>query len=294
MQPGWLKQYFHQHVDGEQQEVGVVDRVRARETAHGPGALLVLEQLRDVQPLGVVDAALHVGHRISMDGDHVLDDLRERFDEVLATLEAVAGWHSSSQFGEHWRHRRVHREIHGAPSLRSPAVPDMDERIAANREMWDERVPIHVGSDFYDVESFRAGRISLQPFEVEEVGEVTGKTLLHLQCHFGIDTLSWARLGARVTGADFSAKAVELAQRLTAEIGVTVSRISQLRTEAFGMIREGLAAQYRDPDVDEVPAPESESKREASHRSAYAAAIAAQSTWRSRLDAEPVRRRVAV
>ncbi len=75
-------------------------------------------------------------------------------------------------------------------------------------------------------------------------------------------------------------------EELAAEIGVTVSRVSQLRTEAFGMIREGLAAQYRDPAVDEMAtATASESKRAASRRGAYAAAIAGRSTWRSRLEA---------
>ena len=61
-------------------------------------------------------------------------------------------------------------------------------------------------SVFYDVESFRNGErpIRLADEEREEVGSVEGKTLLHLQCHFGLDTLSWARLGATVTGADFS------------------------------------------------------------------------------------------
>lgn len=82
-------------------------------------------------------------------------------------------------------------------------------------------------------------------------------------------------------------------EELAGEIGVTVSRISQLRTEAFGMIREGLAAQYRDPDRD-APVPViQESKRAASRRGAYAAAITSKSTWRSRLDAEPARSRRA-
>ena len=83
-------------------------------------------------------------------------------------------------------------------------------------------------------------------------------------------------------------------EELAEEIGVTVSRVSQLRTEAFGMIREGLAAQYRDPDVEEmVPVAAAESKRAASRRTAYAAAIATKRTWRSRLDADPVASRRA-
>jgi RNA polymerase sigma factor for flagellar operon FliA len=74
-------------------------------------------------------------------------------------------------------------------------------------------------------------------------------------------------------------------EELAEEIGVTVSRVSQLRTEAFGMIRDGLAAQYRDSETEELaPATGHESKRAASRRSAYTAAIATKSTWRSRLD----------
>jgi SAM-dependent methyltransferase len=86
-----------------------------------------------------------------------------------------------------------------------------------NRAWWDERVPLHVASDFYDVEAFKAGASTLRDFELEDVGDVSGRSLLHLQCHFGLDTLSWARRGARVTGLDFSEPAIEAACRLAAE-----------------------------------------------------------------------------
>ena len=95
-----------------------------------------------------------------------------------------------------------------------------DEWREANRANWDERVPIHVSGEFYDVASFKGGQERLQPFEIDEVGDVTGKELLHLQCHFGIDTLSWARRGARVTGLDFSAPAVEAARGLASDMGL--------------------------------------------------------------------------
>jgi 2-polyprenyl-3-methyl-5-hydroxy-6-metoxy-1,4-benzoquinol methylase len=95
-----------------------------------------------------------------------------------------------------------------------------DEWREANRDHWDERVPIHVSGEFYDVDSFKAGQERLQPFEIDEVGDVSGKDLLHLQCHFGIDTLSWARRGARVTGLDFSAPAIEAAGKLASELGL--------------------------------------------------------------------------
>ncbi len=96
----------------------------------------------------------------------------------------------------------------------------MDRFIQANRKHWNELTPIHEASEFYDVESFKAGRSTLLPIEVEELGDVSGKTLLHLQCHFGLDTLSWARLGARVTGVDISDDAIKLAKGLSEELGI--------------------------------------------------------------------------
>lgn len=90
----------------------------------------------------------------------------------------------------------------------------------ANKAYWNERIDTHVKSEHYDAEGFRAGGTSLMPLEREEVGPVAGKTLLHLQCHFGLDTLSWARLGARATGVDFSENAIVAARKLSAETGV--------------------------------------------------------------------------
>jgi SAM-dependent methyltransferase len=96
----------------------------------------------------------------------------------------------------------------------------VDEYLDTNRSLWDAWTRLHAGSRFYDLESFKAGRSSLKPLEVEEVGDVRGKSLLHLQCHFGQDTISWARMGARVTGADFSEEAITLARSLAAELNV--------------------------------------------------------------------------
>jgi SAM-dependent methyltransferase len=72
----------------------------------------------------------------------------------------------------------------------------------------------------YDIEGFKAGKSNLTPIELEELRDVAGKSLLHLQCHFGLDTLSWARLGAHVTGVDFSEDAIALADRLSQETGL--------------------------------------------------------------------------
>jgi SAM-dependent methyltransferase len=97
-----------------------------------------------------------------------------------------------------------------------------DDWLKLNRAHWDERVPINVASEFYDVEGFIDGshHTTLQPFEIDEVGDVAGKTVVHPQCHFGKDTLSWARLGATVTGIDFSAPAVEAAAEVAVRAGL--------------------------------------------------------------------------
>jgi 2-polyprenyl-3-methyl-5-hydroxy-6-metoxy-1,4-benzoquinol methylase len=83
-----------------------------------------------------------------------------------------------------------------------------------NRKLWNEWVPIHVNSRFYNVDRFIEGANSLNALELGEMGDVEGKNLLHLQCHFGMDTLNWARLGAHVTGMDFSEAAIEQANQL--------------------------------------------------------------------------------
>ncbi len=94
----------------------------------------------------------------------------------------------------------------------------MDDYTKANLDWWNEAAIIHSQGNVYEMASFRAGKIKLHPLELAEVGDVAGKRLLHLQCHFGMDTLSWARLGAKVTGIDFSDKAIEIAQNLNQEL----------------------------------------------------------------------------
>ena len=88
--------------------------------------------------------------------------------------------------------------------------------LKANKELWDEFAKLHFEkkSEEYDVKSFLEGKSTLKTFELTEVGKVSGKSLLHLQCHFGLDTLSWAREGAIATGVDFSSEAIRLAKEL--------------------------------------------------------------------------------
>ncbi len=96
----------------------------------------------------------------------------------------------------------------------------MTDYIDTNRALWDRWTKLHAASAFYDVDGFKEGQSTLMPVEREELGEVAGKTLLHLQCHFGLDTLSWAREGARVTGVDFSPGAIDMARSLSEELDI--------------------------------------------------------------------------
>lgn len=98
----------------------------------------------------------------------------------------------------------------------------LDEQLQVNRMNWNERTPVHAASASYDVEGFKAGRSTLHDVEVREIGDVSGKSLLHVQCHFGLDTMSWARLGAKATGIDFSDAAVDLARSLNRELNLDV------------------------------------------------------------------------
>jgi SAM-dependent methyltransferase len=92
-----------------------------------------------------------------------------------------------------------------------------------NRRMWDERVPIHVASSFYDVASFKAGHPQIEPFEVDELGPLGGLRLAHLQCHFGLDTLDLVRMHPTVeaVGLDFSGPAIEAARTLARDVGLS-------------------------------------------------------------------------
>ncbi|KXK50078.1 MAG: SAM-dependent methyltransferase, partial [Chlorobi bacterium OLB5] len=101
----------------------------------------------------------------------------------------------------------------------------MEEYIKINRELWNKKTPVHIASKFYDVEGFVKGESSLNPAELESLGDVSGKSMLHLQCHFGQDTLSWARLGAKVTGIDLSDKAIEEAKNLNSKLGLNAEFI---------------------------------------------------------------------
>jgi len=97
----------------------------------------------------------------------------------------------------------------------------MDQYREANRGLWDAWTRVNLRSEMYDVEAFAAGRgRDLDPIARAGPGDVRGKSLLHLQCHFGMDTIRWARHGATVTGIDFSEEAITAARALAARMGV--------------------------------------------------------------------------
>ncbi|MFC4335761.1 class I SAM-dependent methyltransferase [Salininema proteolyticum] len=142
-------------------------------------------------------------------------------------------------------------------------MSDFRERdwLDLNRANWDDRVPLHAESDYYDLDGFVAGGDTIRGFETGEVGDVEGKSLLHLQCHMGLDTLSWARRGASVVGVDFSPKAVEVAAGLAKRIGFSeeeagfvtsdvYSAPDLLDFERFDIVYTGIGALCWLPDIE--------------------------------------------
>ncbi|HSD14815.1 MAG TPA: class I SAM-dependent methyltransferase [Flavobacterium sp.] len=89
-----------------------------------------------------------------------------------------------------------------------------------NKKTWNDKTDVHVTSDFYDMEGFLKGKNTLNEIELSLLGDVSGKKILHLQCHFGQDTLSLARLDAKVTGVDLSDKAIEKAKELNTKLNL--------------------------------------------------------------------------
>ena len=112
-----------------------------------------------------------------------------------------------------------------------------------NKETWNDKVKVHAISEMYDLEAFKAGKSSLMQYELDALGDVKGKSLLHLQCHFGQDTLSWNRLGANAVGVDISDEGIKLAKQLNDELKLTadfvccnVLETSQFVSETFDIV----------------------------------------------------------
>ena len=98
---------------------------------------------------------------------------------------------------------------------------DYQEYFDANKQLWNQRTVVHKDSSFYNLVGFKNGETVLTPIELNELKNVSGKTMLHLQCHFGMDSLDWARRGAMVTGVDLSDQAIEEANALNNELDLS-------------------------------------------------------------------------
>lgn len=132
---------------------------------------------------------------------------------------------------------------------------DSENLFEDNRRLWDVRTRVHLES-YEAVERVRSGGSSLGELEIGEVGDVSGKSLLHLQCHFGLDTLSWARLGARVTGVDLSSESVKAARDLARELAIDATFIEanvydlpEVSREEFDVVFTSAGVLYWLPDL---------------------------------------------
>ncbi|GAA0872568.1 class I SAM-dependent methyltransferase [Gangjinia marincola] len=129
--------------------------------------------------------------------------------------------------------------------------------LKINKALWNQRTAAHVISGFYDVPAFLAGKSSLNPIELELLGDINGKSILHLQCHFGQDSISLSRMGANVTGVDFSNEAIKKARELaekaqtnTTFIESDIYRLPENLTESFDIIYTSYGVIGWLPDLD--------------------------------------------
>lgn len=119
----------------------------------------------------------------------------------------------------------------------------MEDYIDINRQSWNKRAEIHPDSDFYEMALFRKGLNSLKAPELKILGDVTDVRILHLQCHFGQDSISLSRMGAKVTGVDFSDTAIDYARQLALDLGTDTAFICsdiyslpEILEETFDMV----------------------------------------------------------
>jgi ubiquinone/menaquinone biosynthesis C-methylase UbiE len=130
--------------------------------------------------------------------------------------------------------------------------------IDINKKLWDKKTEFHFDSDFYDVASFIEGKDSLNSIEIELLGDIKNKKVLHLQCHFGQDTISLARHGALATGVDFSEKAIQKAQELNEQLGTNakfiqsdIYKLPEILDEKFDIVYTSYGVVGWLPDLKE-------------------------------------------
>jgi len=129
--------------------------------------------------------------------------------------------------------------------------------IKTNLEWWDERAPLHAQSNFYSLDRVISGEQRLSDYEIEEVGTVAGKRLLHMQCHLGTESVNWARLGAKVSGLDFSSEVITQAKALSKRCEVNIDYrqgdvydvAEVFKGEAFDIVYVNIGSLHWLPDI---------------------------------------------
>lgn len=104
-------------------------------------------------------------------------------------------------------------------------MKDQSDYIALNKNTWNNKTEVHIASEFYDMKGFLEGKSTLNSIELELLGDISNKKILHLQCHFGQDTMTFARMGAQATGIDFSEKAIEKATEFSKQLNLDTTFI---------------------------------------------------------------------
>lgn len=125
-----------------------------------------------------------------------------------------------------------------------------------NKESWNQRTAIHLKSSFYDVDGFLEGKSSLNTPEIDLLGDLKGKKVLHLQCHFGLDSLSMARMDAEITAVDISSEAIEAGSKLAEKAGIdarfiesNIYDLKEVLNEEFDVIFTSYGALPWLPDL---------------------------------------------
>jgi len=136
-------------------------------------------------------------------------------------------------------------------------TPDPTFYVDENRKLWNAWTGLHEKSRFYNLAGLRAGGLSLRPIELEELAPaVAGRSMLHLMCHFGLDTLSWARLGAEATGVDLANDAITTARRIGQELGIQarfiesdIYRLPDILSDQFDIVFSSYGVLHWLPDL---------------------------------------------
>lgn len=136
---------------------------------------------------------------------------------------------------------------------------ELKEYFEANKNAWNQKVRFDIASDYYDIKGFKTGKNSLYPLDIQLLGNIVGKRILHLQSYLGLDSISLSRLGAEVTAIDFCPNAVDFAQNLSRELNTdtkficsNIYDIDQLDLAKFDIIYMSYGAICWLPDIDKL------------------------------------------